>query len=190
MDADSIAELASAAPITVLLVTYEFPDATVRWTDGGFVVWNGQLYEARTSYGVLSEVGEISDGVDGEASSCTITVMPSGNEAFAAMIAPEAQGSLVTVHLGAVNFQTGLLVGDPDLLMRCEIDVPRLSGSSGALIHDTLTEEARMLEINDERRLTHPFHTSVWPGENGYANVTGLKSKIYWRARDPNNAIS
>jgi len=190
MDADLIAELAAQAPITVLLVTYDLPDQTVRWTDGGFVVWDDELYEARTSFGVISEVGEISDGVDGEATSCAITLMPADNDSFSAMIAPEVQGSVVTIHLGAVDFQTGLLVGEPDLLLRCEVDVPRLTGSAGALVHDTITEETRMLEVNDERRLTHPFHTDVWPDEDGYKNVTGLKVKIYWRASDPNNAIS
>lgn len=190
MDADLIAELASAAPITVLLVSYDLGDGEIaRWTDGGFVVWDSELYEARNNFGVLSEVGEISDGVDGEASSCAITIIPADNDAFAALTAPEAQGAVVNIHLGAVNFQTGALVGEPDLLMRCELDVPRLTQNGGAVTHDTITEEARMLEVNDERRLNDSYQQSIWPGDLGYANVSGLKVKIYWRATDPNNAI-
>ncbi len=190
MDADLIAELASAAPVTAILVDIDLGGGDVaRWTDGGFVYWGEELYEARNEYGVLSEVGEISDGVDGEASSCSITVIPADNDAFATFIAPGTQGALVNIHLAAVDFQTGLMVGEPDLLMRCELDVPRLTMGGGALTLDTITEEARMLEINDERRLTDSFHQSVWPGDLGYSNVTGLKVKIYWRATDPNNAI-
>ena len=191
MDADLIAELASAAPVTVLLISVKIDDTTtIRWTDGGFVFWGGDLYEARTAFGVVSEIGEISDGIDGEASSSSLTVFPAGDDAFSALIDPAAQGAVVTMSLGAVDFQTGLVIGAPDLLMRCELDVARLTGTGDALILDCITEEARMLEVNDERRLTDSFHRSVWPGELGYANVTGLDTKVYWRANDPNNAIS
>lgn len=191
MDADLIAELASAAPITVLLVSVEIDEeTTVRWTDGGFVFWGDDLYEAKTDFGVISEISELSDGVDGEASSASLTVLPADDEAFGVLIDPATQGATVNISLGAVDFQTGALIGEPDLLLRCEVDVARLTRTGEALILDCITEEARMLEVNDERRLTDSFHQSVWPGELGYANVTGLDTKIYWRANDPNNAIS
>lgn len=191
MDADLIAELASAAPITVLLVSVEIDEGTtVRWTDGGFVFWGDDLYEAKTEFGVVSEISELSDGVDGEASSASLTVLPADDEAFGVLIDPATQGATVNISLGAVDFQTGALIGEPDLLLRCEVDVARLTRTGEALILDCITEEARMLEVNDERRLTDSFHQSVWPGELGYANVTGLDTKIYWRANDPNNAIS
>lgn len=190
MDADLEAELASKAPFTVLLVTYYLGGEVVRWTDGGFVRWDDDLYQAKTSLGVLSEISEISDGVDGEASSADVTLLPADNDAFATLVAPDIQGCTVSIHFGAVSFETGQLIGEPDLLFRGEVDVPRLTRSGAALIHECITEEARMLEVNAERRLTDAFHQSVHPGELGYANVTGLDEKIYWRAEEPNNAIS
>lgn len=191
MDVDQIGALGQPAPITAILVTYRLNDeVTIRWTDGGFLVWEGNLYRAKTSYGVVSEIGEISDGIDGETTTCPITIMPASDEAFSALIAFGVQGAAVSIHFATVDFHTGLLIGEPELLLQSELDVPSLSGSGGNLVHETITEEARMLEVNDERRLTDSFHKDVWPLERGYENVTGLKVKIYWRASDPNNAIS
>ncbi|KQS55896.1 hypothetical protein ASG17_07550 [Brevundimonas sp. Leaf363] len=191
MDADLIAELASKAPFTVILVTIKLDGSTtIRWTDGGFVRWGGEVYRALTAWGTVSEVGEISDGVDAEVTSCTLSLMPSSDDAFADLVAPEVQGAEVLIHFGAVDFETGRLVGEPDLLLRAELDEPRLSGTGGELSYDLITEEARMLEANDERRLTNSFHQSVWPGELGLSHVDGLTKKIYWRTTAPNNAIS
>lgn len=191
MDSAQIAALQQPAPVTALLVTYALSDeVTIRWTDGGFLRWGENLYRAKTEYGTISEIGEISDGIDGETTTCPITVMPASDEAFAELVAFGVQGALVSIHFASVDFNTGLLIGEPELLLRSELDVPSLSGSGGSLVHETITEEARMLEVNDERRLTPSFHKEVWPLEKGYDNVTGLKVKIYWRASDPNNAIS
>jgi hypothetical protein len=110
---------------------------------------------------------------------------------MALWIDPVEQGSLVTIHLGTVNPATGLLIGEPELLFRGELDQPRLaSGQSQTLIFDCITEEARMLEPNEEQRLTDSFHQSVWPGELGYDKVTELEQTVFWRADDPRGAIS
>lgn len=193
MDADLIADLASKAPITVLLYTvYLSEETTIRWTDGGFVYWGGDLYQARTSYGVISESEEITDGVDSEATINALTIYPADSAAFDALSAYGAQGAVVTHHLATVDFETGLLIGEPELLLRCELDQPRLGVGSGlSLIIDCITEEARMLEPNEEQRLTDSFHKKVWGSlEKGYAFVIDLLQKVYWRDDDPDNGVS
>ncbi|RZJ01812.1 MAG: hypothetical protein EON90_02045 [Brevundimonas sp.] len=191
MDADLILSLEGAAPTPILLVTVTLNSATVRWTDGGFAIWDGQTYESEDAiYGVLGAVGEIEDGADGQATVCDLTIL-CDQAALLLWIDPAEQGSLVTVHVGSMNRPTGLLIGEPELLFRGELDQPRLGvGPSQSLIYDCITEEARMLEANEEQRLTDSFHQSVWPGELGYDKVTDLEQKVYWRADDPNEAIT
>ena len=190
MDSALIGALSQAAPVEVVLVEIELPTHTIRWTDGGFVVWDGQTFAARDeTYGVLSSIEAIEDGVDNQATVCALTILPPDGAGFTALIAPGVQGSPVTIHQGAVSAATGTLIGEPDLLARLELDQPRIGGNSDSLIYDCITEEARMLEANEERRLTDTFHQSAWPGELGYKNVTALPRKRYWRASNPNNAI-
>ena len=194
MDSSLITALEGAAPTLVHLVTVTLSGATVRWMDtggSGFVVWGANTYSAEdATYGALGAIGAIEDGADGQATVCDLTILCDGT-AMALWIDPAEQGSLVTVHVGAVTPSTGLLIGEPELLFRGELDQPRLaSGRGQTLIFDCITEEARMLEPNEEQRLTDSFQQSVWPGDLGNEHITDVEKKIYWRANDPNNAIS
>lgn len=191
MDADLITDLESAAPTTVLLVTITLPDATIRWTDGGFVVWDEETYHVEdATFGALSAVDAIEDGQIDGATVCALTVLPVDFEALAALSDPDAQGSIVTVHLGAVDRATGLLIGVPELLFRGEVDQPRLGVGIELTLHlDLITQEARLLEPNEQRRLTDSHHKLAWPGEKGFENVVAVKKPIFWRQDDPRNAV-
>jgi hypothetical protein len=191
MDSALITALQAAAPTSVILVTVTLPDATIRWTDGGFVVWSGNTYAAEdATYGVLSAVEAIEDGLTDGATVCALTVAPKNFAAVEALSDPEAQGSVVTVHLGAVNRATGVLIGEPELLFRGEIDQPRLGVSEElSLVLDLITQEARMLEPNDQQRLTDAFHSVAFPGERGFENLPKVDKPVYWRADDPRNAV-
>jgi hypothetical protein len=194
VDASLITALQGAAPTLVHLVTVTLSAATVRWMDtggSGFVVWSGNTYSAENAtYGALGAIGAIEDGADGQATVCDLTILCDAT-AMALWVAPERQGSLVTIHVGAVAPTTGLLIGEPELLFRGELDQPRIAAGQGqALIFDCITEEARMLEPNEEQRLTDSFQKAVWPGDLGNEHITGVERKIYWRADDPTGAIS
>lgn len=186
MDADLIAALSGQAPLTVHLITVTLPGHTIRWTDGGFVVWGANTYqEVDPDFGVLDSCEEIEDGVGGQATSWTMSVM-APLSALTDLAEPEAQGSVITVHLGAVDRVTGLLDGDPELLHRVELDVPRLGVGSSVIVDlECITEEARMLEPNEERIQSNAFHQSVWPGELHYEFVTNARLKVWWRADGP-----
>jgi len=182
VDTALIAALKAQAPLTVLLTTLTLPDRTVRLTDGGFVDWSGSTYRARDDlYGVLSQIEEIDDGADDQATRCAITILPPDAVAMAQLANPATQGAPVTVHLGAVTRETGLLLGEPDLLFQGELDFGRLGvGESWSLILECGTEEARCLEPNADQRLSDPYHKAIWPGERGFEHVTDTTRKIHW----------
>lgn len=192
MDGDLIDELEGPAPVLVHLITLTLPSATVRWTfEGGFVVWDANTYAfTDATYGTLGSISNIEDGSTGNATPFDFTVL-CDSVAMTALIAPASQGSSVTVHLGSVDFATGLLVGEPELLFRGELDQPAISsGASQGLSFQCITEETRMLEPNEEQRLTSSFHKAVWPGEEGYDFVVDLLQKVFWREDDVNTGIS
>jgi hypothetical protein len=191
MDSSLIAALQAASPTVVVLVTMTLPDATIRWTDGGFVVWGSDTWSVEDeTYGALSAVESIEDGLTDGATVCALTISPKDLDAVSELSDPAAQGSIVTVHLGAVDRATGLLIGEPELLFRGEVDQPRLGvGDELTLILDLITQEARMLEPNDQQRLTDAFHQTAFPGERGLENLPKVDKPIWWRADDPRNAV-
>lgn len=192
MDSLLIAALEGQAPTVVHLVTVTLSGATVRWLDTGLeVVWDSNTYAREdATYGYLGALGAIEDGADGQATVCDLSIL-CDLTALALWVDPDEQGGTVTIHVGAVDHDTGLLIGEPDLLFRGELDQPRLAvADTLTLVFDCITEEARMLEPNEEQRLTASFHKAVWPNEEGYDFVVDLEQRVYWRADDPNPAIS
>lgn len=174
----------------VHLVTVYLAGHTIRWTDGGYVRWSGDDYTAKdATYGVLSSIGDIADGVDDDASPVELEIIPPNLTSIADLTAIDAQGGLVTIHLGAIDRSTGVLLGDPYELHRGYLDRPLYSPRNRRVSYDILTSEALGLEPNEDQRQTDAFHQSVWPGELGYEYQTDGSKKVFWRDDDPNNAI-
>jgi len=173
------------------LITVSLPGHTIRWTDGGFVRWGSDTWTVRDpTYGALDEIGEIVDGIDDDASPVQIVIIPPDLTSLASLASADAQGGWVTIHLAAVNPQTGLLAGAPYQLHLGELDQPRLrTGRTRKLEYDIITGEARGLRPNEEQRQTDAFRQMVWPGERGDEYATDGTKRVYWRADEPRNAI-
>lgn len=190
MHADLIAALKAGWPI-VHLVTVTLPDHTIRWTlERGFVKWGAHTWRSRdATYGVLDEIGDITDGIDDDASPVQIVIIPPNLTSLAALASSDAQGGWVTIHMACVNPTTGLIV-EPYQLHLGELDQPRLRpGRTRKLEYDIITGEARGLQPNEEQRQTDAFRQYVWPGERGDEYATEGTKKVYWRADEPRNAI-
>lgn len=189
MDATLKAAWQGSAPVVFTAVSIAISGgATIRLVDGGVVTISGDVYSAEdATYGTLGGIETISDGADGQATRCTITLYPPSSAAISALAAATAQGSVVTVYQGAANPSTGASIGTVETLFLGELDYPRfsVSGASYALTLECGTEEGRLLEPNMERKLSDAFHQVAWSGELGLEFVTRLRRKIYWRANDP-----
>nr|WP_314437619.1 hypothetical protein [uncultured Brevundimonas sp.] len=183
-------EALKAGDRIVHLVTVSLPGHTIRWTDGGFVRWNGATYRALDErHGALSSIGEIVDGVGDDVSPVEIEVVPPTLESLTDLTAVDAQGGVATIHLGAVDEATGQLIGAPYRLHRGRLDRPIVAIGAMTLTYEVLTAESLGLEPNEDQRLSDAFHQSVWPGERGYEHQTNGSQKVFWRDDDPNNAI-
>jgi hypothetical protein len=192
MDAAAIAGRSGKAVWLVQLFRLTTDDFTLRLTNGGFLFWPhaGQpteLFVQRDpTYGTLGDLPLFEDGVDSQTTRADITLYPADHAALAALADRKHQTALVEVWDACVDPDTGLMVGEPDPLFRGEYDFARYTiGSSEELIIECGTEEARLNEPNEDRRLSDPHHRDVWPGELGMSYVTGVGRKIYWRVDQP-----
>lgn len=187
MDAASIAARKQPVSWVVQLFKWATPDFTLRLSTGGFVPWGNEVFLARDPVmGVLGELPTFEDGIDSQTTRSTLTIIPPDQAGLAKAADRKYQRTLVQVWDATLDGDTGTLIGEPDLLFRGLVDFPRVViGESWEVVLECGTEEALLNEPNEDRRLSNPFHQSVWPGELGLAYVTGLGRKVYWRANAP-----
>lgn len=187
MDAAAIAGRSGKAVWLVQLFRLTTDDFTLRLTTGGFLVWGAELFVQRDpTYGTLGDLPLFEDGIDSQTTRADITLYPADHVALAALADRKHQTALVEVWDACVDPDTGLMVGEPDPLFRGEYDFARYTiGSSEELIIECGTEEARLNEPNEDRRLSDSHHRDIWPGEMGLSYVTGVGRKIYWRVDQP-----
>ena len=194
MDATLKAEFEKPGLTTFTAVSIALSGGTVYLVSGGAdITISAQLYSAYNStYGALGDVDVINDGIDGQTTRATITLHPPSSAAIAAISAPTEQSARVFVYQGAVNTATGASIGTVETLFRGELDYPSLSVSEAgyALTLECGTEEARLLERNEERKLVNSFHQACFSGELGLEKVTALVRKVYWRATAPTTVVA
>ena len=197
MDSALVTAYQQPAPTKCTLVRLDMPGAAVCLTDDGFVPFdagegNGvETYFGRhPTYGVLDNVGEINDGAEAETTRLDISILPASDVAAAALGSPTVQGVRVQFWEGAINPDTGLLIGTPELKFDGEIDKPRFQvGESWVLTLECGTQGERQVEPNTDWRLNDAFHQTIWPGELGLTYVDGVARKNEWRSRPENPSI-
>jgi len=194
VDATLKTEFEAAGLTTFTAVSIALSGGTIYLVSGGAdITIASQLYTAYdATYGALGEVDIISDGIDGQTTRASITLHPPSSAAIAALSAPDEQDARVYVYQGAVNTATGASIGTVETLFWGELDYPSMFvGETGyALTMECGTEEARLLERNEERKLVDSFHQACFSGELGLEKVTALVRKVYWRASSPSSSAS
>jgi hypothetical protein len=185
--------LRADAPLIFGALKIELPGYTLRLLDGaGKIVFGGETYVGRDdTYGVLAAIDQIDDGVGDQAPSLSITLTPGTDAGAAALLSPGVQGSTVQLWLGVLDRATGVPIPDPDLLFYGEVDVPTLKAGKGSrsVALDCVSGFERLFADDEGIRLSDAFHKTVWSGETGLANVTGVTKKIYWGTESGGSAV-
>jgi hypothetical protein len=176
--------LRADAPTVFGAISIDLPDSQVNLLDGaGLVTFGGRTYVGEDpTYGVLSGVENLTDGTGDSAPAFSLTLLPSGDAAAAALVAPTMQGSAVRAWVGAVDVLSGLVVPDPHLLFLGELDVPSLVSSEDGrrLDYEVVSVFERLFEDDESARLSPGFHRSIFPNEAGLDFVTGVDQPVYW----------
>lgn len=165
------------------LLKIELPDATIRLCDGGFVPWGAETFRSVDPvFGSLAAVEELEEGIAESVPAFTMTLLPTGAEGPAALSQPGFQRSRVRFWLAEYAPDDGMLVGEPDLQFDGQIDTTTLSAGFGELSLDmsVVSQLERLFSRNRGNSLNPRWHKSVWPGETGHDNATGLSVPVAW----------
>ena len=178
------AELRGISPLVFGAISFDLPDYTLNLLDGaGVLSFGGKTYVGEDgTYGVLSDIESLSDGMGDSAPAFSVTLLPNGDASAAALASPTMQGSRVTVWLGAVDQTSGIPIPDPYLIFLGELDVPTLvSGEHDRrLDYEVVSVFERLFEGDESARLSPGHHRSIFPGEAGMDFVTGVDQPVYW----------
>lgn len=187
---------AYAAPALLLFEAFELDLGGGAWLrllrGAGEVSFSGKTFVGvDDAYGVLGQVEAITDGVEDEAPSLQMALLPPTRSAAAALAQPSLQGRRVTFWQGVADLATGAPIGTPDVLFLGEVDVPNLRVGQGTLSVslDVVSAFERFFEVREGVRLSDAFHQAAWPGELGLAFVTATQRQLPWGRDEPRPGV-
>jgi hypothetical protein len=169
------------------LLKMELPTGDVRLCDGGFIVFDDETYTSKdATFGSISSIQAMSEGVGDEVPALELEFYPDGSAEPGDLGQPGFQKSRVKLWLGEYDVDTGLISGTPDLLFDGQMDQCVLSVGAERTVAMTVVSTAeRLFQRNAGNDLSDGYHQSVWPGEKGEANATGLSVPVAWGVESP-----
>lgn len=175
------------------LLRLDLPSGSVYLSDGGVTTWDGNTYTANVeTIGGFSQVSEITEGFGNTLPELEIVFAPPSNAALTPLQAGAFARSAVRLWLAEFNTATGAVVGTPDL---------RFSGNMDRVRHQFAFEQLNIvvscvpeLEVllfsDDGNGLSSEFHKSLYPGETGHDQATGLVVPRSWGVGGPRTGVS
>lgn len=169
------------------LVQIDLPERTVRYSDGGFIELDGEIFRGKDEiFGTIGNLNAMSEGVGSVVPALQMTLLPAGNAAAAALSRPGHQTSRVRFMIAEYDVDSGLVLSS-DTLFDGQIDQTVLTVGRGTKTLDVLVVSLseRLFEGNIGNTLNATWHKSVWPGETGHDNATGLSRPVAWGVESP-----
>lgn len=170
------------------LLKMELPTGDVRLCDGGFITFDSEVYTSKDAvFGSVGSLRPMSEGVGDEVPALELELLPDGSAEPGDLGQPGFQQSRCRLWLGEYDVDTGLISGTPDLLFDGQLDqcTLKVDVSERSLASTIVSTAERLFQRNAGNNLSDGWHESVWPGEKGHANATGLTVPIAWGVEAP-----
>lgn len=169
------------------LAKIELPAYTMRLCDGGFVYFAAEKYTSSDDeFGSIESVNAFEENTGDEAPGGQIIFLPKNTAAAATLSQPEYQGSRIRFWLARVDEATGI-ISETEQVADMELDTTRLMVGKGTrkLEMTFIATAERLFNISEGNVLSPRFHKSVWPGELGLDNATGVPLTVAWGVKGP-----
>lgn len=165
------------------LVKIELPAKTLRLCDGAFVIWGAEtFFSSDDDFGNVGALDPVSEGVGDSAPALRLTFQPSSTAAAADLSQPGWQGCRVRVWIAEVNPANNQVVGTPSLQFDGQTDTTELivGQAKRAVVMDIVSRAERLFVIDEGNTLSDRFHQTLYPGERGEENATGIGVGVAW----------
>lgn len=155
----------------------------VRLCDGGTFVFDSERYRSKdATFGAISGFDPVSEGVGDEAPAGTLTFSPAADADPTDFNSPTLQGSRIRMWIGELDPDTGLVVGDPDLMLDSLVDMTTLKLGRGTrqLAVDIVSRAERLFLLNEGNVLSGEAQRRIYEGETGLDNALGVPTVVAW----------
>ncbi len=165
------------------LLRLDLPSGSVYLSDGGVTVYGGNTYTAEhPTIGSIAQIGEVSEGFGAELPEQEIVFVPPSNAALAPLQAGAFARSAMRLWVAEFDPSTGAVVGTPDLRFAGRMDRVRQQFAFQQLqiVLSNVPETEVLLFSDDGNGLSAEFHKSLYSGETGHDQATGLVKTVTW----------
>lgn len=171
------------------LVKIELPGHPVRLTSGGFFRDDSETYRAEdATLGTIGAVETMEEGVGDTIPAFTMTILPPDVEAAIILSAPGNQTARATFSIVEYEPTTNEIIVKNDLF-NGQLDQTNMTFGGKTLT--VTTSIVSLIEKFFERNIGNTQnpnrHKSVWAGETGQDNATGLATPVAWGVESPNS---
>jgi len=170
------------------LLKVELPTHTAYLTDGGFIVFGADTYTSNDSVlGTLASIEPMSEGVGDDIPALDLTFSPPNSIAITDLTNGAMQRGLISLWLAEYNVETGLVDGTPNLQFIGQIDQPaiRFTKTEYSISVSAVSQAEWFFERDIGNVLSSSFQKSIYPGDTGHDNATGLSIPIAWGTESP-----
>ncbi len=169
------------------LVKIELPSRTIRYSDGGFIVYGGETYaEEDDVFGTIGQFEAMEEGVGDMVPEVSMTLLPPDTTAPVDISQPGNQTSRVTFYIVEYDTDTGLAVtGDTFFVGQVDQTVLTDGEDTYELNVSVVSLTERLFEGNTGNFISGTWHKSIWSGELGHDNGTGLSKSVAWGVESP-----
>lgn len=169
------------------LVQIDLPERTLRYCDGGFFEFEGETFRSSDdTFGTIGALAAMSEGVGDVVPALQMTLLPSGSAAAADLSKPGHQTARVRFWIAEYDVASGVITSS-EVMFDGQVDQTILTVGKGTKTLDVsvVSLAERLFEGNIGNTLNPTWHKSVWPGEKGHDNATGLGIPIAWGVDAP-----
>lgn len=169
------------------LCKIELPGHDALLCDGGFIEFDSETYTSADSLlGTIASIDALGVGTGPEVPALEMVFLPPEASEPGDLVQPGWQRSRARFWIGEYDPVAGTLTGDPDLLFDGQLDQASLAvGLQRELAVTVVSLAERLFERNTGNSLTSAWHKSIWPGELGHDNATGLAVQVAWGTASP-----
>lgn len=169
------------------LVKIVLPSRTLRYCDGAFFVYNSETYRPDDDvFGTIGQFEPVTEGVGDLVPAITMTLMIPDATAAADVTAPGNQTARAIFIIAEYDVETGaILSAQTQFDGQLDQTIYTVGLAKKELTASVVSLAERLFEGNIGNTLNPTFHKSVWPGERGHDNATGLAISVAWGVEAP-----
>jgi hypothetical protein len=165
------------------LLRIDLPSGPVFLNDGGVTDYGGNRYRAsHPVIGAVQQWGATEFGFGNTLPEWEFVLAPPSNAALGPLQTGAFARSAVRYWIADFDARTGAVIGTPSLEFAGRLDRLRQTFAARQLsiVVSCVPETEALLFSDDGNGLSPEFHKSVYPGETGHDQATGLVLPVTW----------